>query len=247
VKSDTPATSIQQQFDFSTPLPRPFLTNLTTRIDTYEEGVARYFRWRTGLDFYATIDQVVDFVILTKRLKVVDLQTDTGTFALRLAGRKGFHGRVYSFDSNITLLERARQRAQHLNLHQALDFKQSETSRCPVPDNFAEIAVSIFDFHRQPAQQFLAEAARILMPEGHLLIAEMIEPKCLRNRWLWKIRKLQLRYLHKNPAEAEGVYYDQEEILGLLFGAGFRQVIVQGLKARHADHEGVFSLLAATK
>jgi ubiquinone/menaquinone biosynthesis C-methylase UbiE len=247
VKSNTPSAGVQRQFDFSTPLPRPFLTHLTGRIDSYEEGVARYFRWRTGLDFYATIDQVVDFVILTKRLKVADLQTDTGTFALRLAGRKGFHGRVYSFDSNITLLERARQRALHLNLHQALDFKQSEALQIPVPDNFAEIAVSIFDFHRQPAQQFLAEAARILMPEGHLLIAEMIEPKCFRNQWLWKIRKLQLRYLQKNPAEAEGVYYDQEEILALLFGAGFRQVIVQGLKTRHADHQGVFSLLAATK
>jgi ubiquinone/menaquinone biosynthesis C-methylase UbiE len=247
VKSDIPTTSVQQQFDFSAPLPRPFLANLASGIDSYEEGVSRYFRWRTGLDFYATIDQVVDFVILTKRLKVVDLQTDTGTFALRLAGRKGFHGRVHSFDSNITLLERARQRAQHLNLQQVLEFKQSEPLRYPVPDNFAEIVVSIFDFHRQPARSFLTEAARIVTPEGHLLLAEMIEPKCFRNRWLWKIRKLQLRYLQKNAAEAEGVYYDQEEILELMFAAGFRQVIVQGLKARHADHHGVFSLLAATK
>ena len=103
MKTDIP-TGFQKKFDFPPPRPRPFLTNLPARIDTYEDGVARFFQWRTGLNYYATIDQIIDFVINTKRMKVVDFLADTGTFALKLAGQKAFLGRVYSFDNNITLL-----------------------------------------------------------------------------------------------------------------------------------------------
>ena len=109
MKTETPANDRQKKFDFSPPHPRPFLAKLPSKIDTYEEGVARFFRRETGLDYYLTVDQIVDFVINTGRTKVIDLLADTATFALRLAGRKAFLGRIYSFDSNITLLERAKQ------------------------------------------------------------------------------------------------------------------------------------------
>ena len=247
MKTEKAAAGLQKKFDFSPPRPRPFLTNLPARIDSYEQGVARYFHWRTGLDYYATIDQVVEFVINTRRERVVDMLTDTGTFALRLAGRKGFTGRVYSYDANITLLERAKQRAVHLHLEHSLDFKQSDPGRWPVPDGFGHVAVSIFDFHRHDAEQFLAEASRILAPEGHLILAETLEPASFRNRLSWGMRRIRLKYIQKNPSEADGVYYDQEQLLELLFAAGFRQVIIQGLKDRKASHQGVFSLVAATK
>ena len=92
MKTEPPAQKSQKKFDFSPPQQRPFLANLPARIDTYEEGVARFFRWRTGLDYYLTIDQIVDFVVNTGRVKVMDLLTDTATFALRLAARKAFSG-----------------------------------------------------------------------------------------------------------------------------------------------------------
>jgi len=243
----TKTTSAQKAFDFTQPRPRPFLSNLPARIDTYEEGLAKYFQWRTGLDYYATIDQIVDFVIGTKRTKVLDFLTDTGTFALRLAGRRGFSGTVHSFDNNITLLERARQRASHLNLQPMVNFSHCAEARLPVSDSFAEIAVSIFDFHRHPASQFLTEALRVLATDGHLLLAEMLEPKTTKNRcaWLWK--RLHLMYVQKNPSEAQGVYYDKEEMIDLLFSAGFRQVIIQELSSPKSPDDGVFSLIAATK
>ena len=43
------------------------------------------------------------------------------------------------------------------------------------------------------------------------------------------------------------MYYDQEEIIQLLFRAGFRQVILQGLNVPESRNAGVFSLIAATK
>lgn len=247
MKSETPTRSLQKNFNFSPPHARPFLTNLPAKIDTYEEGVARFFRWRTGLDFYLTIDQIVDFVVETRRLKVLDLLSDTATFALRLAGRKAFVGRIYSFDTNVTLLERAKQRASHLNLNQAIEFRSFQEPRIPVPDGYGDVAVSIFDLHRRQAEQYLAECLRILAPDGYLILAEMLEPKSLRNSVYQAFRKSYLRYIQKNPAEAGAVYYDREEIIRLLFEAGFRQVVIQGLNVPVSSHSGVFSLIAATK
>lgn len=247
MKTPKLAAGVQKKFDFSQPRPRPFLANLPASIDSYEEGVARFFQWRTGLNYYATIDQIVNFVITTRRMKVVDLLTDTGALALKLAGHKAFHGRVYSFDNNITLLERARQQARHMNIHQAVDFQQSKGSRLPLANGFAEMAVSIFDFHRHPAEQFLAEAKRILAPEGHLILAEMLEPRSKRNQLAWMWKRFYLKYMQKKSFEAEGIYYDREQMISLLFAAGFRQVIVQGLRKQNSSHHGVFSIVAATK
>jgi ubiquinone/menaquinone biosynthesis C-methylase UbiE len=241
------AQNIQKKFEFSPLHQRPFLANLPAKIDTYEEGVARFFRWRTGLDYYVTIDQVVDFVVNTGRVKVIDLLTDTATFALKLAARKSFLGRIYSFDNNVTLLERAKQRAAHLNLQQFLEFKHVQESQVPVADGFGELAVSIFDLHRHHAEQYLAEVLRVLSPNGHLVLTELLIPKSVRNSLYWVLRNMHLRYVQKNPAEAGAIYYDRDEIIDLLFKVGFRQVIVQGLNTPLSRHSGVFSLIAATK
>jgi ubiquinone/menaquinone biosynthesis C-methylase UbiE len=247
VKTENPGQSAQKKFNFSPPQPRPFLAGLPSKIDTYEEGVARFFRWKTGLDYYVTIDQIVDFVVSTGRTKVIDLLADTATFALRLAGLKAFPGRIYSFDNNVTLLERAKQRAAHLNLQPSIEFRHFQEPRFPVPDGYGELAVSIFDLHRHSAEQYLTEVLRILVPDGHLILAEWLEPKSVRFSipWIWK--RMHLQYIQKNPAEARAVYYDREEIIQLLFEVGFRQVIIQGLNVPASANSGVFSLIAATK
>jgi len=247
VNTESPARSAQQKFDFSLPHPRPFLANLPAQIDTYEEGVARFFRWRTGLDYYRTIDQIVDFVVDTRRLKVIDLLADTATFALCLAGRRAFAGRIYAFDTNITLLERAKQRASHLNLGTAIEFRHFEEPRIPLADGAGDLAVSIFDLHRRSAEPYLAECRRLLGPGGYLILAEMLEPKSFPSACAWELRKLHLRYVQKKPAEARALYHDREGIIGLVFGAGFRQVVIQELSAPPSPHAGVFSLIAATK
>ncbi len=247
MKSADSTDGIQKRFDFSAPRQRPFLAGLPGRIDTYEEGVARLFHWRTGLDYYATLDQIIDFIVDTGRTNIVDLLCDTAAFALRLAGRKAFFGRIHCFDSNVTLLERARQRARLLHLDTAIEFRQFDELEWPLPEGFAEIAVSIFDFHRRPAMQFLKESFRILAREGYLLIGEMIEPGTLRNRMVWNWRKMHLRFVQRNPPEAQGIYYNREEMIRMLFETGFRQVVIQGLRSPTSPHQGIFSLVAATK
>jgi ubiquinone/menaquinone biosynthesis C-methylase UbiE len=247
VKTETHVSDHQKKFNFSAPQPRPFLANLPARIDTYEEGIARFFQWRTGLDYYLTVDQIVDFVVDTKRVRVIDLLADTGVFALRLAGRKAFPGRIYSFDNHITLLERAKQRAVHLDLQQSVEFRHLQGARFPIPDAHGDLAVSIFDLHRHPAEEYLAEVMRILSPNGYLIVAEMLEHKSgvMSLQQIWT--RFHLQFIQKNPTEARAIYYDREEIINLLFKVGFRQIIIQGLNTPAKSHPGVFSLIAATK
>lgn len=247
MKTEKGGTQAQKKFDFTQPLPRPFLSSLPGKIDSYEEGVARFFQWRTGLDYYATIDQIVDFILNTRRERIVDLLGDTATFSLRLAGRKAFAGKIHCFDSNVTLLERARQRARQLNLSQTIEFGASNAGGWPVGDGFAQIAVSVFDFHRHKAEPFLRETYRMLAPEGYLVIGEVIESKGFRNQMARAWRQFHLRCIQRNSVEAQGVYYDREEMIALLFQAGFRQVVMQGLRSCSAPHQGVFHLIAATK
>lgn len=245
--TDTTNRNLQTKFDFSVPQPRPFLANLPAKIDIYEDGIADFFRWRTGLDYYLTIERIVDFVVDTGRMRVLDLLADTAVFALNLAGRKAFHGHIYSFDSNVTLLERAKQRAMQLNLQETVEFKLFKEPKLPVPDAYGEVAVSIFDFHRHPAKQYLAEVLRVLAPNGYLILAELVESETSKTSWASKWKKLYLEYIKKNKAEADAIYYDREEMICLLFEAGFRQVILQGLNVPDSPHSGVFSLIAATK
>lgn len=247
MKTETPVQNYQKKFNFSPPQERPFLTNLATRLDTYEERVARFFQWRTGLDYYLAMDQIIDRVIDTGGVRVIDMLADTAVFALRLAGRKAFPGRIYAFDEQVTLLERAKQRAAHLNLQQSIDFRQSQGGRFPLQDGHGDVAVSIFDLHRHPAEEYLAETLRILNRNGYLILAEILEPKsgilCLPRIW----RRLHLQFIQKNPEEARAVYYDREEIIELLFKAGFRQIIIEGLNLPAKPYSGVFSLVVATK
>jgi ubiquinone/menaquinone biosynthesis C-methylase UbiE len=247
VKRKNAGQNIQKRFNFSSPQPRPFLAGLPAKIDTYEEGVARFFRWKTGLDYYLTIDQIVDWVVNTQRSKVIDLLTDTATFALRLAGLKAFPGRIFSFDNNVTLLERAKQRAVHLNLQPCIEFRYLQEPKFPIPDGFGEVAVSIFDLHRHPAEQYLTEAFRILAREGHLILTEWLEPKSAKYSFsgIWK--KMHLQYIQRNPVEAHAVYHDREEIIQLLFEIGFRQITIWVLSVPASGNSGAFSLIDATK
>ena len=107
--------------------------------------------------------------------------------------------------------------------------------------------MSFFDFHRQPASRFLQEAFRILAPDGHLLLGEQIEPRTYWNRVSGVWGRMHLQFVQRNPEEARGVFYDREEMIRMIFAAGFRQIVIQGLRIPSSQHQGVFSLVAATK
>ncbi len=225
---------------------RPFVASLPAEVETYEEKVAAFFSRRTGMDYHAAVGRIVDFIVRTRRTRVVDLLCDTAAFALSLAGHAGFSGRIYSFEHNVTLLERARQRARFMNLER-VEFRDFQEPCWPLPDGFADAAVSIFDLHRRDPNRFLPEVARLLAPQGIFVLAEPLAPEGTRSRRprLWE--RVKIRCLEGVRAEACGVYYGREETIRLLRGAGFRQVVVQELKGARSPGAPVLSLVAATR
>ena len=233
------------EFDFFLSKPRPFLAGLPSRIDEYETRVSGFFRRKTGLDYYLMVDRVIDFVISTGGKNVVDMITDAAIFPLRLAKHNEFHGCICSIDSNVTLIERAKQRAAQLRLRTPIEFRQWYEMQIPLAGGSADTVVSIFDLHRHPAKRYLAETLRILMPGGMLVLTEYTESKPSDLVRFW--RRTRLRYIEKNREEAEIVYPDREHIIEWLFGVGFRQVVIQEMNVPSFRHPGVFSLIAATK
>jgi ubiquinone/menaquinone biosynthesis C-methylase UbiE len=240
------AEQLQKEFNFDSPRPRSFIASLPSRIDDYEEGVARFFQWKTGLDYYHAIDAIIDMVINSGRMKILDLLTDTAVFPLRLAERKAFNGHIYSVDCDVTLLERAKQRTAQLNLQKIIEFKQVlQETRLPMPDESVEAAVSFFDLQRHSIREYFAEIMRLLMPDGLFVIGVLTEPKADIAHRVW--RWVNLKYIRKNPTEADTIYPDREDLIKSLFNAGFRQVIVQELSSPTTLRPGVFSMIAATK
>ena len=45
-----------------------------------------------------------------------------------------------------------------MDLQQCVEFRHFQEPRLPLPDGYGELAVSIFDLHRHPAEQYLTEA-----------------------------------------------------------------------------------------
>ena len=225
VKTETAKQKPQMEFDFFLSKPRPFLSGLPSRIDEYEARVTSFFHRKTGLDYCLIVDRVIDLVISTGGNNVVDMITDAAIFPLRLAKRDEFHGYIYSLDCNVTLIERAKQRAAQLRLQTPIEFRQWHEMQIPLAGGCADTVVSIFDLHRHPAKRYLAETIRILMPEGLLVLAEYTESKPSDLVRFW--RRTRLRYIEKNREEAEIVYPDREHIIEWLFGVGFRQVVIQ--------------------
>lgn len=241
------AEKLQNEFDFSSPGPRALVAGLPAGIEDYEESVARFFYWKTGLDYYQAIDNIIDFIISTERMKVLDLLTDTAAFPLRMAERKAFKGHIHSIDSNVTLLERAKQRAAQLNLKKRIEFKQVlKETHIPMPDCSVDSAVSFFDLQRHALRQYLSEIMRLLVPEGLFIIGVQTEPKAAVTH---RIRRWahHMKNIRKKPTKSDAVYPDREELIKSLFSVGFRQVIVQEQNSPTRTRPGVFSMIAATK
>jgi ubiquinone/menaquinone biosynthesis C-methylase UbiE len=106
-------------------------------------------------------------------MRILDLGCGTGAMALAIA-RASPSTTVIGVDGDPDVLERAREKARAegitLELHQAL------ADRLPVPDASVDCVVSTLVFHHlapSVKRAALAEARRVLVPGGRLLICDV--------------------------------------------------------------------------
>ena len=137
----------------------------TPLYDTVNAVAMRQGRWRPRL-----VERALSGAAPTR---ILDLGCGTGAMALALA-RASPGASVIGVDGDPDVLERARAKAHaegiELELHEAL------ADRLPIPDASVQCVVSTLVFHHlapSVKRDALAEARRVLVPGGRLLICDV--------------------------------------------------------------------------
>ncbi len=110
--------------------------------------------------------------------QVLDVGCGTGTLAMEVAHHVGRAGRIIGIDPGIQQIARARAKAARRNL--PVEFQIGVIEQLPFPDQTFDVVLSTLMMHHLPAplkRQGLAEIARVLKPEGRLVIADFAAKK----------------------------------------------------------------------
>jgi len=105
--------------------------------------------------------------------QVLDVGCGTGTLAIEVQQRVRTTGRVFGIDPSAQQIARARAKAARR--HVPIEFQIGVIEQLAFPDQTFDVVLSTLMMHHLPAglkQQGLAEIARVLKPEGRLVITD---------------------------------------------------------------------------
>ena len=105
---------------------------------------------------------------------VLDVGCGTGSLALVAKERVGATGRVCGIDASVQMIARARRKAERVGL--SIDFQVGLIEQLAFPDQSFDVVLSTMMMHHLPddlKRQGLAEMARVLKPEGRLLVVDL--------------------------------------------------------------------------
>lgn len=109
---------------------------------------------------------------------VLDVGCGTGTLLLEVAQKHGRPGRVAGVDPSSGQIARARAKTARRGL--SIEFQIGVIEQLPYPDQTFDVMFSTLMMHHLPAplkRQGLAEIARVLRPQGRLVIADFTAKK----------------------------------------------------------------------
>lgn len=134
--------------------------------------------------FRGQLDQMrrrtVELADLRSGEHVLDVGCGTGTLALVAARHVGTTGRVVGLDPSARQIARARAKAARQRV--PAEFQIAVIEQLPFPDQTFDVVLATLMMHHLPAslkRQGLNEVARVLRPNGRLVIADFI-PKSQR-------------------------------------------------------------------
>jgi ubiquinone/menaquinone biosynthesis C-methylase UbiE len=212
-----------------------------------ERKNAREFQRRTGLEYQATIAQIVEAADLRPDSRVLDVATGTGMIARHLAAHITSRGKVIGIDETKEQVDRARLEAQSAGLGTKVEWRVVKTRHLPFdPDTF-DVVTCCLAFHQLSAPDFVKEACRVLKPEGTLLIAAEVASKAAMGELRLKVRRSYYQFVARKPGEAEAQYHSSGEIADFLREAGFRHSLVRELRRQSVRHARAFMLIKAVK
>lgn len=155
---------------------------------------------------------------------VVDLGSGAGNDCFVARAEVGDTGRVIGIDMTETMVERARENAARLGLHN-VEFHLGDIENIPLASEEADVVVSNCVFNLVPNKRAaLAETFRILKPGGHFSISDIV---------LQGVLPAALQEVAEMYAGCVSGAIQKEEYLQLIREAGFQNIEVQ--KARTID------------
>lgn len=155
--------------------------------------------------------------LVPRGLRVVDLGCGDGALAQETAR---FARTVVGVDRRPELVERARETARRTNGRKAT-FRVADIEALPFEDASFDVAILAQSLHvtADPAAA-LAEAARVLVPGGRVLVLDLLPHD---EAWV----RQRLGHVRQG--------FEPREVQGLLDDAGFRDVAVERMPARGGD------------
>ena len=118
--------------------------------------------------------RIADLARLHPAETVLDVGYGTGTLAIVASERVGAPGRVAGIDPSAQMIARARQKAERSGF--PVDFQVGVIEHLAFPDESFDVVLSTFMMHHLPPdlkRRGLIEVARVLKPEGRLLILDL--------------------------------------------------------------------------
>ncbi len=220
---------------------RPLHSIFTTVPGRYDL-INRIFTW--GLDERWRLT-AARLCLETHPDTMLDLCCGTGDLAIRLAQLADHSTKVVGLDYSPTMLEKAKEKAEHKMLKSELNFMLGDVNDLPFPNEYFNCIGISFAFrnltYKNPnTTRYLSEIVRVLKNGGQFIIVESSQPT---NKFIRKIDHLYLRtfvrwtgtFLSKNKTaynyltESARNFYTAEELSGLLTRAGFKRVSVKRL------------------
>ena len=203
-----------------------FMKWLETSPRDYDRGIQILTLGRMGGLLEKIAEQCIQSAAQRPQ-RVLDIGCGTGTLAILMAKRGA---QVTAIDVSPLMLAEARRKAKEAGLEDAIEFHRLDVTE--LGDRFApasfDVIVSTLGFSEFPSEVWryaLREAARLLRPEGQVLIADEVAPEGtwarLAYRWV-RIPLLILTWLLTRTSTTP-----LRDLSGTLIDAGFIPTVVE--------------------
>lgn len=216
-------------------------------LNELEAKRAKEFHRRTGLDYQTLLRQIIEIAEPFPGIQILEVAAGTGMIARHLVGLIGTEGKIIGVDGTKDLVEKARLDAQSAKVGTKIEWKIAPYNHLPFNDNRFDLIACGLSFNQLDAQEFFRESTRVLKNEGTLLFAAELTPQDGLGDFAHKLRRHYQRLIKRDTDESKMQYYSSDELTEMLRAAGFRQILIRGLKGQTGIGGRRFSLIRAVK